>query len=278
MKLEPIVRRNFSQPDRAEVQERIAQQIEADPEPFLARYGDDPRSFGGRYVNSDLMKETFAEYRQSKETRNRYNAPVHNAAAVLSSEQYRRMVFRTTGAARNLAMLLTGVPGAGKTTYVLRGGQLPDDARVLYEGQLANADQAIAKIDLAHNSGLRVEITAVHIPAERALRSTLSRFASTGRGASIEAMASIQGGLPEGLRAIRDRFGDSVDLRIVDRRGTISAVLRGWQHLSALESEGSYQDIKRNLASILERDYCTGEIAEEAYEQALGKAPRDFPR
>jgi len=44
-----------------------------------------------------------------------------------------------------------------------------------------------------------------------------------------------------------------------------------------LESEGSYEDIKRNLTGILERDYRAGQIAQEAYEQALGKAPRDFP-
>jgi hypothetical protein len=36
---------------------------------------EDPRSFRGRYVNLDLLKETFDEYGQSPETRNRYNVP-----------------------------------------------------------------------------------------------------------------------------------------------------------------------------------------------------------
>jgi hypothetical protein len=278
VKLEQIVRRDFSQPDRAEVQERVAQQVEHDPEPFLARYIEDPRSFGGYYVNSDLFKETFAEYRESRQTRNRYNAPVHNAAAVLASEQFRRVISYDLELGRNVALFLTGIPGAGKTTYVLRGGQLPGNVGVLYEGQLANAAHAFAKIGLAHDAGLRTEITVVHITSERALRNTLFRFETEGRGASIEAMASIQGGLPAGLRAIHERFGGAVDLRIVDRRGTIAKVLRGWQHLSQLESEGGYEDIKRNLAGILERDYHAGEIAQEAYEQALGQAPRDFPR
>ncbi len=116
------------------------------------------------------------------------------------------------------------------------------------------------------------------MPAERALRNTLHRFATVGRGASIEAMASIQGGLPAGLRAVHAHFGFFGDLRIVDRRDTIATVLRGWQHLSELESEGSYEDIKRNLANVLERGYRAGVIGQEAYEQALGKAPRNLTR
>jgi hypothetical protein len=278
VRLEPIFRRDFPQADRAAVQERIAQEIERDPEPFLTRYVADPRSLGGRFVNSDLMKETFADYTRSNETRNRYNAPVHNAAAVLAAEQFRRAIADNSDLARDVALFLTGIPGAGKTTSVLVGGALPTHVRVLYEGQLANAAQAIEKIELALGAGLRPEITAVHLPAEQALRNILKRFEMEGRGASIEAMASIQGRLPEGLKAVQERFGDAVKLRLLDRRGTISAVLSGWQHLPLLESEGSYEDIKRSLGSILERDYRAGRIGQEAYEQALGKAPRDFRR
>jgi hypothetical protein len=278
VKLEPIVRRTFPQEDRAEVEERVAQAVERDPDGFLRRYLEDPRSMGGRFVNSDLMKETFEDYRRSKETRNRYNAPVHNAAAVLAAEQFRRAISDRSDLERDVALFLTGVPGAGKTTSVLVAGELPTHARVVYEGQLAIAAQAIEKIELALGAGLRPEITAVHLPAEQALRNTLRRFEMEGRGASIEAMASIQGRLTEGLAAVRERFGDAVKLRLFDRRGTMMAVLSGWQHLPLLASEGSYDDIKRNLGEILERDYRAGRIGEEAYEQALGKAPRDFRR
>ena len=63
---------------------------------------------------------------------------------------------------------------------------------------------------------------------------------------------------------------------IPDRRGEITTKLRGWQHLSELESEGSYEDIKRNLGRILERKYHAGEISPEAYEQPWKSAKR-FP-
>lgn len=252
--------------------------MERDPERFLARYVQDPRSLRGRYVNSDLMKETFDDYRESKESRNRYNAPVHNAAAVLASEQYSRVVADYSEPDRDVAMFLTGVPGAGKTTYVLGAGDLPNNVHVLYEGQLASAAHAIPKIEEALEADLQPSITVVHIASEQALQNALYRFETEGRGASIEAMASIQGGLPGGLRAIRDHFGDEVELYIIDRRGKIGIELRGWQYLSELESEGDYEYIKRGLADILERERRAGRISEEAYEQALGKAPRDFSR
>jgi hypothetical protein len=275
--LESIIRRTFLQADRTEVQERIARQVELDPEPYFARYLADPRSLGGRYVNSDLMKEMFDDYNQSKEARRRYNSPLHNTAAVLASEQYRRIISDDLAPYRDIAIFLTGIPGAGKTTYVLKGGDLADDVRVLYEGQLANPNQAIPKIEQAINAGLRAYITVVHLPADQALQNTIYRFEAEGRGASIEAMASIQGRLPDGLRAIHECFRNNVDLTIVDRRGTIPIRLRGWQYLSELESEGNYEDIKKRLTNFIEREFRAGLISESAYDQAIGRVPKELP-
>ena len=64
--------------------------VEGDPERFLKRYVEHPESHDGRYISADLFKEMFDEFAQSKEARGRYNTPVHNAAAVLSAEQFRK--------------------------------------------------------------------------------------------------------------------------------------------------------------------------------------------
>ena len=75
-----------------------------------------PQSFEGRYVCSDLFKETFPEFSASNEARGRYNNPLHNSAAVLASEQFRRRVRDASRPEQDTVIFLTGVPGAGKTT------------------------------------------------------------------------------------------------------------------------------------------------------------------
>jgi hypothetical protein len=77
MTLEIIQCRQFSDPDRAAVQESVARAVEKDPDVFIDRYLSMEQSLGGRYVSADLFKETFEEYCASKDSRNRYNAPVH---------------------------------------------------------------------------------------------------------------------------------------------------------------------------------------------------------
>ena len=173
--IEPIIRRKFSQQDREGVQERVCRAVEADPERFLAAYRLDSRSFQGRYVNSDLMKEMFPEYNASKEHRNRYNLPVHNAAAVLAAAQFRAAIADDSVPERTNALFLTGVPGAGKTTAVLANrDQFPQDARIVYEGQLADPVHALPKFEAALAKGLNIEIVAIHVSSEQALANTHS--------------------------------------------------------------------------------------------------------
>lgn len=269
LELEPIVKRSFSDPDRAELQDRIAGAVERDGVSFLEKYVRDPRTQGGRYINSDLIKETFAEYAVSAATRNQYNSAVHNAAAVLASAQYSRVV-RDGEPKRQVAVFITGTPGAGKTTAVLQAGALEEDHRLIYEGQLSNASQAIAKLQQAREVGLQVVIVVVHIQPERALDNTLGRFLKIGRGATIEAMASIQGHLPSSLECIRGQFGEAIELLILDKREGRVRILTGWEHWSELQSEGTYEQIRQRLGAELERRREAGAITDAAYRQARG--------
>lgn len=274
MALENISRRPYPEADRNEVQERIARAIEADPEPFFAQYRALPQSFDGRYVCSDLFKETFPEFSVSPAARARYNNPLHNGAAVLASEQFRRLVQATDLPERDTVIFLTGVPGAGKTTAVLDNEQLPARVRLIYEGQLARPASVLPKIEAVLAAGLKPVIVAVHTPSEVALANTLGRFERVGRGASIEAMASIQGELPNGLAAIAQRFGDAVDFRIFDRRNGLNTAdeRRGWEHRSILESEGTYEQIRTRLTAALDRHEMAGTFGVDAIRQARGLA------
>lgn len=266
----------YPQHDRMDLQIRTAASVEYDPDQYLHAYVEDPRSSEGRYVSSDLMKETFPEYAASNESRTRYNTPLHNSAAVLAAEQYSRVVSDTSHPERDQAVFLTGVSGAGKTTAIMNGGPFRNDERVIYEGQLSRSDTAIPKIQEAIDAGLVPTIVAIHTPPEVALDNTLKRFEIEGRGASIQAMARMQSELPEGLQKIHEHFGDRVNLVVIDRSNGLnnSIGLSGWEHLSKLQ-EGNYEQIRERLSSALEQKADENRISLSAYRQAAGLSPLD---
>ena len=278
MPLEPIRAIDFADADRAAVQDDVMRAVQADPEAFIDRYKNDPDSFGGRYVCADLFKETFEQFSASPEARNRYNTPVHNTAAVLAAEQFRRAIADASEPQRDQAVFLTGIPGAGKTSTVLLDGDVPPRARVIYEGQLAKPETTIPKLQQAIDAGLKPVILVVHAQPEAALANTIRRFGEEGRGASINVMASIQGGLPSCLKQVQQHFGDAVELNVIDRRDQFHAqALKGWHHLQVLESEGNYEQIKHRLSSALEGHRAAGTINDACYRQAAGLAPAGLP-
>jgi hypothetical protein len=275
MTLELIRPRAFGEPDRAAVQEAVACAVESGPEHFFDQYRGLEQSLGGRYVSADLFKETFEPYSASRHSRHRYNACVHNAAAVLASEYLRRLINSPADLERDTVILLTAIPGAGKTSSVLAAGELPANICAVYEGQLSNAETALAKVQQVLEGRCKPVIIAVHARPEQALENTLQRFEELGRGAGIGIMASIQGELPDSLQRVRERFGDAVALQIVDRRPFHDPkVLDGWQHLGVLRSEGTHEHIKHRLAAALEQLRSASRISDDAYDQALSRAPR----
>jgi hypothetical protein len=224
------------------------------------------------------MKEMFSEYNTSREHRNRYNLPVHNAAAVLAAAQFRVAVADDSATEGTNVLFLTGAPGAGKTTAVLANrDQFPEGARIIYEGQLSEPEHALPKFQAAISRALDIEILVIHVSPEQALANTILRFEQEGRGATIEALARIQGYLPSGLTQIHARFGDAVGFSIIDKRDMMNTVrLRGWEKLSMLQSEGNYEHIKRKLTEVLEAKYASNLITAGSYQQALGKAAAAF--
>jgi hypothetical protein len=79
---------------------------------------------------------------------------------------------------------------------------------------------------------------------------------SIGRGAGVNAIATIQANLPAGLAAIHEHFGELVELRILDKRNVSEPKeLVGWENLNILRSEGTYEHIRERLLAKCERDY-----------------------
>lgn len=132
---------------------------------------------------------------------------------------------------------------------------------------------ALPKFEAALAEGLNIEIMAIHVSSEQALRNTILRFEREGRRATIEALARIQGNLPNGLKQFYARFGDEIGFTVVDKRYIMDVVrLRGSEALWLLQSGGNYEHIKRKLTEVLETQYAAKLITPGAYKQALGQA------
>lgn len=276
IRLEDIRRIGFDAQDRSEVEARTIEAVQKTPEVFIKKYVADPRSFQGRYVSADLFKESFPEYARDPASRNRYNTPVHNSAAVLAGAQFRALLNEPGRSDADVVIFLTGVPGAGKTSGVMSATELPDSVRAIFEGQLANAETTMEKLQATIDAGWQARIHVAHARPENALINTLQRFYENGRGASINVMAQIQGQLPETLDAVHQRFGDKVDLVIRDVRDRANIrVHEGWDQLGVLRSEGNHDQIKQRLSYLLNRFHHNGVIDEHAYRQGAGKAPFD---
>ena len=274
--LEPIWRVRFAAADRMAVQEAAARAAEADPTPFFARFIALPQALGGFFVSADAFKETFDAYRDNPAHRQRYTAALHNTSVALASAWLRRVLRQPRVPGRDAVVLITGVPGAGKTTSVLAAAQasngLPPGIHAIYEGSLIKPETARAKVRDVLEAGFQPIIVALHPTPERALDNTLQRFAATGRGASIHNMARLQGNLPEGLAAVREAFGDAVTLRIIDRREFENPKpLTGWAHLPLLTSEGSREHIQHRLEKYL--DTLREQLSDAAWRQASGLPP-----
>lgn len=159
---------------------------------------------------------------------------------------------------------------------MLVGGDLPGHYRVIFEGQLVNPDTTREKVQHVLNAGLKPVIIVVHARPENALENTFKRFNETGRGASINVMSNIQGGISASLREVHRQFGDAVEFKVYDDRDRNNpTALTGWDHLTVLESEGNHDQINQRLRNALEQHQAAGTISDATYRQASGSAPLD---
>lgn len=267
----------FADKEIQRVQETVMLTAFKDKDKIIKDYALHEKTFEGRYIASDMMKEMFSQYSQSQETRNKHNNAVHNTAAALAAKHFNDMLDKPIENGRDTVVFLTGGPGAGKTTTVLNKGQLKDNVAVVFEGQLANAHQnpaSMDKIQKALERGFKVEIVAVNPLPEQALDNTFKRFydPADGRGSSIATMARIQGNTYDGLKAVHNTFGNSVGLTIIDKPNGNNGKVEytGWQHLDVLKSQGTEAQIKERLTTHLIKQYEIGVINDECFKQAAG--------
>ena len=232
---------------------------------ILEGYNKHPDTMDGRYICSDTFKELFPIFK-IKENRALVNDAIHNSSAVLAATQFEEVLKRDEPG-KTKAIFITGIPGAGKTTFI-RKFMTNDKVKLIFEGQLANPAPTIPKIEQCLQKNLDVTIAAVHIEPEKALDNTFKRFNEYGRGGSIEVMSSIQGNLPSGLKKLKEHFGDKINITAIDKNNGANKVLTDEKEIYKLIDIGSKEEIFKRLKTKLDQDFQKGKIGKACFAQA----------
>ena len=240
------------------------------PPDMLNAYNAKPGTFNGRYVCADTFKQLFPAFEQ-KDNRSKVNNAIHNSAAVLSATQFEEVIKRNEPD-KDQAVFLTGIPGAGKTTTITNDGKLSDRTKIVFEGQLANPSSAIPKIQQCLDANLTVTIVAVHLDASKALVNTFTRFNEYGRGASIGIMSEIQGNLPQGLKQLKEHFGDKISISVMDRNNNNTLIHGDDEKAIEVLKSGTKDEIQNKLSTKIKQDWLAGKINDQCFLQAQGNA------
>lgn len=248
-----------------EIQNLAVEFAKSSTEFLLESYNDHPDTMGGRYICSDTFKELFPCF-EAKENRALVNDAIHNSSAVLAATQFEEVLKRDEPG-KTKAIFITGIPGAGKTTSV-KNFMTDGKVKLIFEGQLANPAPTIPKIEQCLQKKLDVTIAAVHIEPEKALDNTFKRFNEYGRGGSIEVMSSIQGNLPNGLKKLKEHFGDKINIIAIDRNNDRNKILTDEKEIYKLISIGLKEEIFKRLKVKLDQDFQKGRIDKACFAQA----------
>lgn len=200
------------------LQEKIRQFVISCYEEILNEYDQNLSSHNGKYICSDLFKriifsmlicDGIINEEDNDQNYSRYVSVIHNSSAVLAEMQFRRQVANTDN---DNCILLTGVPGAGKTFLIesLYTPKLFDkslDNTIVYEGDVTTLT-IMDKINLLEKAGIKTSIVVVNPTPELAFLNAAIRSKEQGRGASTTTQARIMGKMPKALNQILMQYPD----------------------------------------------------------------------
>ena len=234
-------------------------------EEHIKNYNELDSSFNGRYICSDLMKETFSIYTESIESRKKYSEVIHNSCACLAAEAFERQV---NNPEIKGCIFLTGVPGAGKSYLIqsiIFSGILGTD-KMVYEGDITTPSIK-EKMQMLKDHDKDIMILVVNPTLELAQANAIRRHFEIGRGASSQTMARIMSKLPNAIRELNEEFDLAVGIfNKKTNHDTYNSI--GIENIDTLE-HGTYDEILANLLQLREELLPT--IREEFEKKKLAK-------
>lgn len=237
----------------------------------IKKYINLPTSFNGRYINSDLFKETFDEYTKSFEARIIYSPVVHCSAACLANEFFK---IKIQDPKMQKCIIVTGIPGAGKsfTIQSLFKEKDLDKDTIVYEGSIIDLPTIKEKLSLLIKNDKEIYILVLHPTLELSLKNTIRRFEDSGRGASTSILARIRSDIYKSLIDLHKIYKDRINLIIHEKKDNFNDPTEyyGFENIAILKDK-PYNDVKEYLDNIIENMYEKGEIDGKCYYQATRK-------
>lgn len=224
---------------------------EENTEEHIKAYKAHGSSFGGKYICSDLFKETYPLYSQNNESRQKYNLVVHNSAAVLANEMFNISV---QDSSISKCIFLTGIPGGGKSFFIqsLMAYDVLSDDVMVYEGSIISPS-IYEKLEAAKAAGKEIYIVIINPTIELAEQNVISRIQEIGRGATCEVMARIASGIPEAISQIHEKYPD-ITIAIVNKSNNYELNYSlGIQNIGDLY-HGTYEEILAKVEYLRKRD------------------------
>lgn len=246
MEKEQIIRRENLSDEMKQIEEFFIKSACEHTDDHILSYVSNEASFEGRYINSDLFKETFPLYAESIDGRKKYNWVVHNSAAVLARELFFRVVKSED---IKKCILVGGIPGAGKSQMIhsLLSDNVDEDT-MIYEGNIASPT-IIDYIKTALSYGKKVSIIIVNPTLELSQRNLINRYREVGRCSRFKTVATIASGLPNRLEEIHKLF-PNVPLVIFNKQNNSDVdCMVGWKYLSSLY-KGTYEEIMLQVETL----------------------------
>ena len=252
MEKESIISRKGLTENEQKIEEYFVNHAYLYEQEHMETYKNFPASIEGRYICSDLFKETFDVYTTSTETRRKYNYLVHNSAAVLANDLFEETVTNNT---ITDCIFLTGMPGAGKSFFIQSLNlehQIPEQI-MIYEGSIIT-NTIIEKILKALANNKNIHIIVIKPTLELAYQNVLTRIKESGRGASLETMAQIASGLYEAVKKLYAIFKDRIEIGIYAKNQNDEIeIYEGISYIELLNI-GTYEEVLEELRAIRARD------------------------
>jgi hypothetical protein len=252
----------FNHPAELAMIARLREQPALLIEEYLAMY----RNAGVTFIARDAAKKLFPEYNADPTVNNRYS---DQAASALAEAVRLQLLSIPPLLPRNEVVFVTGTPASGKSVSAatISGPTI----EIVHETILTSLDKARQRVQQAIDKGRLPQIIVVYTNDPRInVRRMIDRARRVGRTVPLAYMAQTYVGVPGIVQKLRDLFGKSLLLTLMNNSGEVRDVVIHHDAQQMIDDIGPYNTesclrvMNDELSQIDQEDPIPNEILREA--------------